>query len=62
MVINAGEKLDLMHHLESEHIANICWSFGQARSTAHTICDNAEENKESAYLGNKAKTTRIPYT
>lgn len=57
--INAGEKIDLINHLEIEHIANRCWSFGQARSTAHTVCDNAEEDEESAYSGNKAKTTRI---
>lgn len=60
--INAGEKLDLINHLENEHIPNICWSFGQARSTGHAICDNAEEDKESAYSGNKVKTIRISYT
>ena len=53
--VNGGEKLDLINHLEVEHIANICWSFGQARSTAYTICDNAEEAKESAYSGNKTE-------
>lgn len=60
--VNAGEKLDLINHLENEHIANICWSIGQARSTAHTIHDNAEEDKASAYSGNKMKTVRISYT
>lgn len=55
-------EIDLIKHLESEHIANICWSIDQARSTAHAIHDNAEEDKASAYSGNKVKTIRISYT
>jgi len=60
--VNHREKLELINHLENEHIANICWSIGQAWSTAHTIHDNAEEDKASAYSGNKVKTIRISYT